>query len=86
MYVEIDLSAVPPTAELRDADDFSDFRVIASVPSHVWLAPDVLAELAGRSEDGEWHQRLAGMVAYAAEKGWVDERGRVRAHVQIEHD
>lgn len=84
MYVKIDMSTVPPGVELHNADDFSDFRVITSVPSHVWLSPNAVADLAGRSDDTSWNDRLADMVAYAREKGWVDNEGRVRAHVQIE--
>lgn len=84
MYVQIDMSTIPPSVELRDADDFSDFRVVASVPPHIWLAPDAIAELANRSDDTAWNDRLADMVAYARDKGWVDTDGRVRAHVQTE--
>lgn len=84
MYVKVDMSTIPPTAELCDADNFADFRVVASVPSHVWIDPDAVAELADRSEDISWNDRLADMVAYARDEGWVDDEGRVRAHVETE--
>lgn len=84
MYVQIDMSTLPPSVELRDADDLSDFRIIASVPSHMWLDPDTIANLAGRSGDTAWNDRWAEMVAHARENGWVDTDGRVRAHVQVE--
>ncbi len=46
---------------------------------HVWLDPKWLA-LSGKPSE-EWQNGLAAMLKYAARSGWVDENGRVRAHV-----
>ncbi len=83
MYLHVDPSHVPPVVEVREPDDFKAFKVVIEVPEHSWIAPDVLTELAGRGDDEEWRQQLAAMLAYAAGKGWCDEAGRVRAHVEV---
>jgi hypothetical protein len=36
----------------------------------------------GRSLDAAWDEAFAGMLAYAATKGWIDDDGAVRAHVE----
>ena len=82
MYLHIDPTQVPPVVQVREPDDFTAFKLVLEVPEHAWIAPDVLTELAGRGGDDEWKQNLAGMLAYAASKGWCDEAGRVRAHVE----
>lgn len=83
MYLHIDPTQVPPGLEVCEADDFTAFKVIIDVPEHAWIAPETLAELAGRGGDDEWRRNLAGMLAYAASKGWYDEAGRVRAHIEV---
>ncbi|KAB7756373.1 hypothetical protein [Mycolicibacterium mucogenicum] len=83
MYLHVDPTQVPPAVEVREPDDFTAFKVVIEVPEHAWIAPDGLTELAGRGDDDEWRQNLAGMLAYAAGKGWCDEAGRVRAHVEV---
>jgi hypothetical protein len=83
MYLHIDTAEVPPVVEVREPDDFTAFKVVVEVPEHAWITPDMLTELAGRGDDGEWRQHVAGMLAYAASKGWCDEAGRVRAHVEV---
>lgn len=82
MYLHVDPTQIPPVVELREPDDFKAFKVVIEVPEHAWIAPDVLTELAGRRGDDEWQQNLAGMLAYAESKGWCDEAGRVRAHIE----
>lgn len=82
MYIELDLSAVPPTAELRDPDDFKRFEVVAAQPEHVFVGIDELRRMAGeRAEDQEWQDGFEAMLAYAESKGWVQD-GAVRAHVE----
>lgn len=49
---------------------------------HVWLAPGGVAALPGAPSDPGWEKSFAGMVEYARDHGWVDERGAVRAHVE----
>ncbi len=53
------------------------------------LPPHVLRHLAavgasaqGRDLGTAWDEGFAGMVAYAAGKGWIDDDGAVRAHVE----
>ena len=82
MYLHIDPTQVQPVVQVREPDDFTAFKLVLEVPEHAWIAPDVLIELAGRGGDDEWKQNLAGMLAYAAGKGWCDEDGRVRAHIE----
>jgi hypothetical protein len=45
---------------------------------HLWVNVAWLREVAGG--DPEWDEKFAGMLAYAASKGWVDGE-TVRAHV-----
>jgi hypothetical protein len=37
MYIELDLSVVPPISSLRDADDLERLTVVANRPSHVFV-------------------------------------------------
>jgi hypothetical protein len=49
---------------------------------HVWFAPDRVRTLAGSTPlPADWDQRFAGMVAYAASKGWTDGVGAMRGHI-----
>jgi hypothetical protein len=50
--------------------------------THVFVEPFALVALAGeRGHDAGWLSSLSDMTAYAHERGWVDDRGAVRAHV-----
>jgi hypothetical protein len=40
------------------------------------------AEAAGRSRDGSWDEGFAGMLEFAGTKGWIDDDGAIRAHVE----
>jgi hypothetical protein len=56
---------------------------VADDGEHVFVDPSVLRRLAGdRAEDPEWVASLEGMIGFAAEHGWVDEEGFIRAHVE----
>jgi hypothetical protein len=82
MYIEIDLAVVPPTAVLRDPDDFKSFKVVVRPAEHSRVSVESLEQLAGdRAGDAEWRRGLEQMVQYAEQHGWVDERG-VRAHIE----
>ena len=85
MHLHVDAGQVPPAVELLDPDDFTSFRVVLVAPAHLWLDPATLTDLAGRADDDDWRAQLARMVAYAGSKGWLDEHGRVRAHVEVEN-
>jgi hypothetical protein len=51
--------------------------------SHVFVAIAALRTMHGaRPSDAAWAEALDGMLAYAASKGWTDEAGAVRAHVE----
>jgi hypothetical protein len=43
---------------------------------------EAAAEAEGRTLDDEWGEGFAAMLAHAASKGWVDDEGAVRAHVE----
>jgi hypothetical protein len=50
---------------------------------HAWIAVDAVVTLAGDEADDGWRAGFDGMVAYAREKGFLDERGTaVRAHLE----
>lgn len=84
MYLRIDPRTTPPLVEVAEPDDFTSFKVVVVTPSHSWVDPADLTELAGRADDQDWQQKLAGMISYAESKGWLDEQGRIRAHVETQ--
>lgn len=53
-----------------------------SPDGHVFIPVEAIRRYADGHVDAEWEQALAGMIAYATSKGWTDETGRVRAHVE----
>jgi hypothetical protein len=82
MYIEIDLSAIPPVMALGEPDDFTSFKIVVREVEHARVPVDVLEDLAGeRAADPAWRQGLKKMLDYAQQHGWVDERG-VRAHIE----
>lgn len=48
---------------------------------HVRLVPSVLRFLSSEAGNTEWDAKFDAMIQYAASKGWLDEQGRVRAHI-----
>ena len=85
MEIEVDVRRVPPVITLIAPDDFKSFKVVIRLDEHTFVAPTLLAELAGdRADDPAWRSNLEGMLAYAADHGWLDEAGNVRAHVETE--
>lgn len=48
---------------------------------HVRLSPSVLRFLSSDAGSTEWDAKFDAMISYAASKGWLDEQGRVRAHL-----
>ncbi|MPY55668.1 hypothetical protein [Streptomyces spongiae] len=82
MYLRVDTRRVPPTVEMCEQEDLTAFKVVLVTSTHTWVKPDTLTNLAGRAEDDAWQDKLAEMIAYAERKGWTDEQGRVRAHVE----
>lgn len=54
---------------------------------HVRLNPSVLRFLSGHAGQAEWEANFSAMLDYAQRKGWLDEQGRVRAHLtHVESD
>lgn len=49
---------------------------------HAFIDMDALTDLAGEDATPEWREAVAGMIAWAAGKGWTDDQGRVRAHIE----
>ena len=94
MYLQVDGSSV----ELVEAGDFRRFAVVVvadgelaaldglgevdSAGEHVFLEPAAIRGLAGERATGEWGEGFEKMVEFARSKGWVDEAGRVRAHIE----
>ena len=62
--------------------DLTRLGVVADDGAHVFIAPDTVRELAGDAVTAEWEERFSGMLGYAASKGWLDDDGRIRAHVE----
>jgi len=49
---------------------------------HVLVEPERVKALAGsRAQDSTWSRSFAEMVEYAAALGWIDDAGRIRAHI-----
>ena len=71
---------------MGEQEDFQGFRVVVALPTHAWVHPDALVDLAGRTDDAEWREHVAGMTAYAGSRGWLDDEGRLRAHVELEQE
>lgn len=49
---------------------------------HVVVDPVALRALAGPGATAEWDEGFAGMRAYAAGKGWVEDDGGIVAHIE----
>jgi hypothetical protein len=85
VYLHVDAGQVPPAVELRDPDDFTSLKAVVVTLPHLWFDEAVLTKLADRAGDEDWQAQLARMFAFAGTKGWLDDRGRVRAHVELEN-
>jgi len=49
---------------------------------HAWISPGWLRDASGLAGDAAWVQGFEGMVGYATRKGWVDDTGAIRAHIE----
>jgi hypothetical protein len=96
MFLRVDTAA--GRSELCDADDLQRLSVqldggddaaatslaLASFGrldgEHAWLRVDALRE-AG-PDDPAWRQRFDAMIDFAGSKGWTDDAGAVRAHIE----
>lgn len=83
VYVEISLTTVPPTVELKEPEDFKAFKVVVREAEHAWVSPERVAELAADAGASQtWGAEFAAMVDFARSKGWVRDDGAIRAHVE----
>jgi len=57
-------------------------RIAVLQSEHAFVDPAALFSLPGaRPENADWVNQFELMTDYARSKGWVDESGRIRAHV-----
>jgi hypothetical protein len=93
MHLVVDLST--GAVGLRDGDDMGRFslQVLPGEPGDgdVLVPADAVRRLAGeaaaaqgRSLGDQWESGFAGMLEYAAKKGWTTDDGSIRAHVEWE--
>ena len=84
--------------ELVSPEDLRSFKVVVSgdVPAvlaalgvmsadgaHVFVEPEWIRQHAGDlGSDPSWLGQFDAMIRFAAERGWTDDVGRVRAHVE----
>jgi hypothetical protein len=69
-------------SSLADVVHDSGLGRVSEDGSHVAVDPVALRALAGAAATAQWDEGLAGMVAYAAGKGWVEADGGILAHVE----
>ncbi len=55
--------------------------VLSDDDEHAFVEPATIEGLAG-DVDQRWTDRFAGMVEFAASKGWTDDDGRIRGHCE----
>jgi hypothetical protein len=82
MIIDVDLTTVPPRTSLADVDDFTSLKIVTH-GEHGFISRETFVALAGpRGDEPAWLAQLDAMLGYAASKGWTDEQGSVRAHVE----
>ena len=79
MIVRVDVGVVPPRVEIHEGHDLTALEAVVSASAHTWIDHDLLAGAAGAA--GADGAAFAAMIELAGRHGWVDETGRVRAHV-----
>ncbi|WP_431283661.1 hypothetical protein ACQW02_02275 [Humitalea sp. 24SJ18S-53] len=57
-------------------------RVARADGDTAWVAEAALRALAPRGGDPDWEAGLAGMIGFARSRGWVDDQGGIRAHIE----
>lgn len=85
MYIEVDLSTVPPALELREPHDLTSFSVRVRSATHAWTTPETIRSLAGDlAAQAEWNERFEKMVAFARQRGWIGDDDSIRAHIEFQ--
>jgi hypothetical protein len=75
------------TSDAEIAAALGALGVLDANGEDVYLDREELARLAGpKATDEAWRSQFDAMVAYASTKGWVDQEGRIQAHVERERD
>lgn len=71
---------------VEDPGDLKSLSVrIESGATHMWLKPeDIVALVGDLAQNPEWNEAFAGMITYATSKGWTNDAGEVRAHIEAE--
>lgn len=70
-------------ADLATAVERAHLGRLDEGSAHVWIPLEELRRRSAGRVAGDWEERFARMVAYAASRGWVSGDGRsVRAHVE----
>ncbi|WP_342661437.1 hypothetical protein Rruber_05206 (plasmid) [Rhodococcus ruber] len=84
MRIDLDLSTLPPTFYVADADDCTALSLRVLPVKHSYVPAEVLRALADAAEVGPgWGDRFSAMLVYADSRGWVrPEDGAVRVHVE----
>jgi hypothetical protein len=59
----------------------ADIGTVDADGEHAFLDPEHVAALA-TSTEADWRERFAKMIDFARSKGWTDDQGRVRAHLE----
>jgi hypothetical protein len=63
------------------AEALSELGSVDADGEHVWLDGAAVKGLAGAEVGEQWHADFDGMVEFARSKGWTDDAGRIRAHI-----
>ncbi len=50
--------------------------------AHIWITPAAIRALLPTPPDRAWEEGFAAMLAFATTRGWVDEAGAIRAHIE----
>lgn len=66
-------TAVAPVGVLHDKD-------------HVWVRPDAIRAISPLAHLEDWESRFVAMCEGAAKHGFVDDLGRIRAHIELKAD
>ena len=96
MFVRVDTTT--GTTTLEEAEDCTRFHVeligsddelaptlgdVGRVDGeNVWVSPSAVRRLAAGKVGDNWEGEFAGMVGYATSKGWIDDAGAIRAHIE----
>jgi hypothetical protein len=70
----------PPNRLAEVAEALTPLGAVDADGGHAYLRPDAIRGLT--DADDTWDAGFARMIDYARDHGWVDDQGRVRAHLE----